>query len=72
MDASKTRRGQDCWYLVVSSVCIGSLTCLRLRLRLLIEQPKIGMIAINDAFMLETAIYVLLKSISVQKLTMST
>ncbi|KAK9468783.1 isoprenoid synthase domain-containing protein [Lipomyces arxii] len=39
MDASKTRRGQPCWYLV----------------------PKVGMIAINDAFMLETAIYVLLK-----------
>ncbi|ODQ67901.1 hypothetical protein NADFUDRAFT_81027 [Nadsonia fulvescens var. elongata DSM 6958] len=39
MDASKTRRGQPCWYLV----------------------PKVGMIAINDAFMLESAIYILLK-----------
>ncbi|KAF2646942.1 hypothetical protein P280DRAFT_441441 [Massarina eburnea CBS 473.64] len=39
MDASKTRRGQPCWYLA----------------------PKVGMIAINDAFLLEGAIYVLLK-----------
>ncbi|KAK9241362.1 isoprenoid synthase domain-containing protein [Lipomyces kononenkoae] len=39
MDASKTRRGQPCWYLV----------------------PKVGMIAINDAFMLETSIYILLR-----------
>ena len=39
MDASKTRRGQPCWYLM----------------------PKVGMIAINDAFMLESSIYHLLK-----------
>lgn len=39
MDASKTRRGQPCWYLM----------------------PSVGMIAINDAFMLESAIYLLLK-----------
>ncbi|KAF2754651.1 farnesyl pyrophosphate synthetase [Pseudovirgaria hyperparasitica] len=39
MDASKTRRGQPCWYLC----------------------PGVGMIAINDAFMLEASIYVLLK-----------
>ncbi|KAK7206443.1 isoprenoid synthase domain-containing protein [Myxozyma melibiosi] len=39
MDASKTRRGQPCWYLA----------------------PKVGMIAINDAFMLEASIYLLLK-----------
>ncbi|KAJ4346704.1 Farnesyl pyrophosphate synthetase [Didymosphaeria variabile] len=39
MDASKTRRGQPCWYL----------------------KPGVGMVAINDAFMLESAIYVLLK-----------
>lgn len=39
MDASHTRRGQPCWYLL----------------------PKVGMIAINDAFMLEAAIYILLK-----------
>jgi farnesyl diphosphate synthase len=39
MDASKTRRGQPCWYLA----------------------PNVGMIAINDAFMLESSIFVLLK-----------
>lgn len=39
MDASKTRRGQPCWYLM----------------------PNVGMIAINDAFMLESSIYYLLK-----------
>ncbi|KAI4171630.1 MAG: hypothetical protein LQ343_004108 [Gyalolechia ehrenbergii] len=39
MDASKTRRGQPCWY----------------------KFPKVGMIAINDAFMLEAAIPILLR-----------
>ena len=39
MDASKTRRGSPCWYLM----------------------PNVGMIAINDAFMLESSIYHLLK-----------
>lgn len=39
MDASKTRRGFPCWYLM----------------------EGIGMIAINDAFLLESAIYILLK-----------
>ncbi|KAF2483688.1 ERG20 farnesyl diphosphate synthase [Neohortaea acidophila] len=39
MDASKTRRGQPCWYLM----------------------PNVGMVAINDAFMLESSIYLLLK-----------
>ncbi|KAJ6443400.1 cytochrome p450 3a21 [Purpureocillium lavendulum] len=39
MDAAKTRRGKQCWYLV----------------------PSIGMAAVNDATMLESAIYMLLK-----------
>ncbi|KAF9582442.1 Farnesyl pyrophosphate synthetase [Lunasporangiospora selenospora] len=39
MDASKTRRGQPCWYLA----------------------DGIGMVAINDAFILESAIYFFLK-----------
>ena len=39
MDASKTRRGQPCWYL----------------------KPNVGMIAINDAFILNSCIYILLK-----------
>ena len=40
MDASITRRGQPCWYLV----------------------EGVGNVAINDAFMLEGAIYLLLKN----------
>ncbi|RMZ83223.1 hypothetical protein DV738_g1196, partial [Chaetothyriales sp. CBS 135597] len=39
MDAGKTRRGKQCWYLV----------------------PSVGMAAVNDATMLESAIYMLLK-----------
>ncbi|KAL4925852.1 FPP/GGPP synthase family protein [Aspergillus undulatus] len=39
MDASTTRRGKPCWYLV----------------------PRVGMAAVNDATMLESAIYMLLK-----------
>lgn len=39
MDASKTRRGFPCWYLM----------------------DGIGMIAINDSFLLESSIYILLK-----------
>ncbi|GKZ73326.1 farnesyl pyrophosphate synthetase [Aspergillus niger] len=39
MDASSTRRGKACWYLV----------------------PNVGMIAVNDASMLGSAIYLLLK-----------
>ncbi|MCJ1319470.1 Farnesyl pyrophosphate synthetase [Xylographa vitiligo] len=39
MDASKTRRGKPCWYLV----------------------KEVGMIAINDAVMIESCIYILLK-----------
>ncbi|KAI1159625.1 ERG20 farnesyl diphosphate synthase [Nemania serpens] len=40
MDASTSRRGQPCWYLV----------------------PDVGMIAVNDGPMLESAIYILLKN----------
>ena len=39
MDATLTRRGQPCWYLM----------------------PNVQMIAINDAFMLESCIFLLLK-----------
>ncbi|KAJ5153196.1 uncharacterized protein N7482_009674 [Penicillium canariense] len=39
MDASSTRRGRPCWYLM----------------------PDVGMIAVNDAPMIESAIYILLK-----------
>lgn len=39
MDASRTRRGKQCWYLL----------------------SGVGMAAVNDATMLESAIYMLLK-----------
>lgn len=47
MDASITRRSQPCWYLV-KDVNIPPIS-------------NVGMIAINDGFMLEGAIYHLLK-----------
>jgi len=48
MDASITRRGQPCWYRV-EDVNIKPIS-------------KVGMIAINDAFLLEGSIYHLLKA----------
>ena len=39
MDASKTRRGQPCWYL----------------------RPEVKLIAINDSFILESCVYMILK-----------
>ena len=48
MDTSITRRGQPCWYRV-EDINIKPIS-------------KVGMIAINDAFMLEGAIYALLKA----------
>ncbi|KAG8862497.1 Farnesyl pyrophosphate synthetase [Tulasnella sp. 330] len=47
MDASITRRGQDCWYRVKETG--------------IKPVSSVGMIAINDAFMLEGSIYHLLK-----------
>lgn len=48
MDASITRRGQECWYRVKETG--------------IKPVSSVGMIAINDAFMLEGAIYHLLKA----------
>jgi len=53
MDASVTRRGHPCWYRVVRD----AITVLASAN----PQPNVGNIAINDAFMLEAAIYHLLK-----------
>lgn len=39
MDASKTRRGQSCWY----------------------KLEKVGLVAINDSFLLESMIYKVIK-----------
>jgi len=48
MDSSITRRGQPCWYLV-KDIGIKPIN-------------NVGMIAINDAFMLEGSIYHLIKA----------
>ena len=57
MDQSITRRGQSCWYRVVRSPPQQALPS-ELTPR---RQENVGNIAINDAFMLEAAIYYLLK-----------
>lgn len=53
MDASVTRRGHPCWYRVVRAAFPPDFRAH--------TQPNVGNIAINDAFMLEAAIYHLLK-----------
>ena len=49
MDASTTRRGKPCWYKKVGPPCKGW------------TEEEVGMVAINDAFIIEAAIYKLLK-----------
>jgi farnesyl diphosphate synthase len=57
MDSSITRRGQPCWYLSPSpQVTAPTASSANYK------HPDVGMIAINDSFMLEAAIYHLLKS----------
>ena len=61
MDQSVTRRGQPCWY---RQVCHppSCRSCLGQAVRLTHGmQPGVSNIAINDSFMLEAAIYYLLK-----------
>jgi len=50
MDSSKTRRGKPCWYLYKHPLSHGS-----------DEKHKVGMIAINDAIILESCIFLILK-----------
>jgi len=50
MDASITRRGQPCWYKKDGPPCKGW------------EKEPVGMVAINDAFLIESAIYKVLKA----------
>jgi farnesyl diphosphate synthase len=45
MDDSKTRRGQPCWYRFISQT----------------NQTKVGLVAINDSFLLESMIYKVIK-----------
>lgn len=49
MDASITRRGQPCWYKAMDPPCKGW------------NGQEVGMVAINDAFLIEAAIYKILK-----------
>ena len=49
MDASITRRGQPCWYKAQDPPCKGW------------KGQGVGMVAINDAFLIEAAIYKILK-----------
>jgi len=49
MDASITRRGQACWYKAQDPPCKGW------------KGQGVGMVAINDAFLIEAAIYKILK-----------
>ncbi|KAG6897591.1 hypothetical protein C0992_013268 [Termitomyces sp. T32_za158] len=59
MDSSITRRGQSCWYLspapAVTAPSSESITTSGHK------HPAVGMVAINDAFMLNSAIYHLLR-----------
>jgi farnesyl diphosphate synthase len=72
MDASLTRRGQPCWYLASSPVVttpsspeipntvpstLGAQTSANTD-----KHPRVGMIAVNDAIMLQSSIFYLLKS----------
>lgn len=49
MDASVTRRGQPCWYKAMDPPCKGW------------QGQEVGMVAINDSFLIEASIYKILK-----------
>ena len=58
MDQSPMRRGKPCWYLNVRTVfcalCASTLNAVHL-------QKGVGLIAINDSFLIESTIYKILK-----------
>ena len=72
MDASITRRGQPCWYLAPSPVVTFPSTTLPTTIPSNFvpqtdlapspfDRPPVGMIAVNDAIMLQSSIFYLLK-----------
>ena len=58
MDSSITRRGQPCWYLAPAPRAIADASITSSNSY---KHPLVGNVAINDAFLLEGAIYQLLK-----------
>lgn len=67
MDGSITRRGQPCWYKLVRKgarlkliffflLCDSPLFALFIRV-----QPEVGLVAINDSFLIQSTVYKLLK-----------
>lgn len=74
MDQSITRRGQPCWYKLVrlGSACSDGLCGSRLlpksrpfacqpRPSVLVSQEDVGLVAINDSFLIQAAVFKLLK-----------
>jgi farnesyl diphosphate synthase len=73
MDASLTRRGQPCWYLAPSPVVTTPSSTPEIPhtipsslggqpSAITYKHPRVGMIAVNDAIMLQSSIFYLLKS----------
>ncbi|KAG5334048.1 Farnesyl pyrophosphate synthase [Termitomyces sp. J132] len=59
MDSSITRRGQPCWYLSPAPAVTAPSESVTISAH---KHPAVGMVAINDAFMLNSAIYYLLRN----------
>lgn len=61
MDSSLTRRGQPCWYLAPSPVVTTPSSMVPSSEASSHKHPRVGMIAVNDAIMLQSSIFYLLK-----------